>query len=367
MLKRFSVENFKNFNERTILDLSQPSNYEFNNEIVKDGIISKGLLYGPNGSGKSNLGLALFDIILHLTDKQKTIRRYNPYLCLNSQHEFAHFEYVFQFGDVEVIYQYSKTDPNSLVEEHLIIDNQETLFYNFQNHTGNVNLAGAENLNLSISNSPISRVKFIKNNALLLNNRITEAFNSFVDFVDNMLLFYSLDSRGYQGFQVGVSDVGEDIILNHHTQDFSNFLRGQGLNYNLIEKEVDGKLQLYCRFGTTEISFYKIASTGTTSLSLFYYWFTKLSSVSFAFIDEFDAFYHFELAASIIRMIKSITGTQIFLTTHNTDLMSNDLLRPDCYFLLGENQIKTITQLTDKELRRAHNLQKMYKAGAFHE
>ena len=45
--------------------------------------------------------------------------------------------------------------------------------------------------------------------------------------------------------------------------------------------------------------------------------------------------------------------------------MSNDLLRPDGYFLLENNSIKAIADLTDKELRQAHNLQKMYKAGAF--
>ena len=51
--------------------------------------------------------------------------------------------------------------------------------------------------------------------------------------------------------------------------------------------------------------------------------------------------------------------------THNTDLMSNDLLRPDCYFILENNSIKAISELTEKELRQAHNLQKMYQAGAF--
>ena len=74
-----------------------------------------------------------------------------------------------------------------------------------------------------------------------------------------------------------------------------------------------------------------------------------------------------------IRIIKSfvyikvneIEGVQVFTTTHNTDLMSNDLLRPDCYFLLKDNSIKAISGLTEKELRQAHNLQKMYKAGEF--
>ena len=83
-------------------------------------------------------------------------------------------------------------------------------------------------------------------------------------------------------------------------------------------------------------------------------------------MDEFDAFYHFELAEHIVEMLKKFENTQIIFTTHNTDLLSNDLLRPDCYFWLHENQITSLSDLTEKELRRAHNLQKMFKAGAFH-
>ena len=48
------------------------------------------------------------------------------------------------------------------------------------------------------------------------------------------------------------------------------------------------------------------------------------------------------------------------MTTHNTGVMSNDLLRPDCYFILDKT-IKPITALTGKELRKAHNLEKIYK------
>ena len=90
-----------------------------------------------------------------------------------------------------------------------------------------------------------------------------------------------------------------------------------------------------------------------------------MQNASFVFIDEFDAFYHFELAKSVENHLKKIKGVQIFTTTHNTDLMSNDLLRPDCYFILKDNEIKAISDLSEKELRLAHNLQKMYKAGAF--
>ena len=70
MLKRFSVTNFKNFKTKTVFELDKPANYEFNSEIVKNSIITKGIIYGINGSGKSNLALAIFDIVSHLTDKE---------------------------------------------------------------------------------------------------------------------------------------------------------------------------------------------------------------------------------------------------------------------------------------------------------
>lgn len=93
-----------------------------------------------------------------------------------------------------------------------------------------------------------------------------------------------------------------------------------------------------------------------------------MKEASFVFMDEFDAFYHFELfelSESVQNRVNEIDGVQIFTTTHNTDLMSNELLRPDCYFILKGNNIKALSDLTEKELRQAHNLQKMYKAGAF--
>lgn len=90
-----------------------------------------------------------------------------------------------------------------------------------------------------------------------------------------------------------------------------------------------------------------------------------MENVSLVYIDEFDALYHFGLSKEVQKLLNKLKGVQIFTTTHNTDFMSNDLLRPDCYFLLHGNKITTRSKLTDKEIRKAHNMQKMYMAGFF--
>jgi AAA15 family ATPase/GTPase len=77
MLTRFEVKNFKNFKDNFVLDFTKTKNYNFNPECVKDGVVNKAIIYGPNGIGKSNLGFAIFDIVSHLTDKNRNLEFYN--------------------------------------------------------------------------------------------------------------------------------------------------------------------------------------------------------------------------------------------------------------------------------------------------
>ena len=65
-----------------------------------------------------------------------------------------------------------------------------------------------------------------------------------------------------------------------------------------------------------------------------------------------------------VKELKKI-GVQFILTTHNTSILTNDLLRPDCYFLMKKDIIRSLSKRTSKELREAHNIEKMYKAGSF--
>jgi hypothetical protein len=366
MLKKFSVENFKGFKDKITFDIGSPSNYSFNSGIVENGCVTKGIIYGINSCGKSNLGLAIFDIIIHLTEKQKILQVYDFYLNMSGRKSFAEFEYIFVFDEHEVVYKYRKTDVNTLQDESLSIDDKEVIYYDFTKREGFTLLEGSDTLNASIkSESPISRVKYVNSNSILADNTENKVFKKFIDFVDHMLLFYSLDNRGYEGFMNGSEGIAEGIVNSGKVEDFQDFLKENDIIYDLYACEVDGRKAIYCHFENQDADFFKIASTGTRSLALFYYWYIRMKEATFVFIDEFDAFYHFELSERVEKRLRKIKGVQIFTTTHNTDLMSNDLLRPDCYFILRDNKINPIPNLTEKELRQAHNLQKMYKAGAF--
>ena len=68
----------------------------------------------------------------------------------------------------------------------------------------------------------------------------------------------------------------------------------------------------------------------------------------------------------IVKEMKK-AGAQVIITTHNTNVMTNELLRPDCYFIMDDKGIAPLFEKTDKELREAHNIEKMYKAGTFND
>ena len=90
-----------------------------------------------------------------------------------------------------------------------------------------------------------------------------------------------------------------------------------------------------------------------------------MSVASFVFIDEFDAFYHFRLSYEVCKQLFKL-NCQVFTTSHNTFLMTNELLRPDCNFIIANNKIKALVDCTEKELRWGHNIEKIYRAGAFY-
>lgn len=369
MLRRFKVENFKCFKDEFVFDLSSAKAYTFNSECVKNGIVNNAMIYGYNGSGKSNLGWAILDIIEHLTDKARWEFPYKHYTNAENDSNMASFEYEFMIDGKLVSYAYSKTDYKTMVNERFCIDGKELISMDRAN--GNTkficSLKGTETLNKEIKDGQLSVLKFVKNNSTLADNDINRVFRDFFTFVEHMLFFRSLEDRTYIGLETRKGTLEKDIIERGKVSDFEAFLNEANVKCKLDVVDVMGEKTLAFDFGKKKIFFSEIMSTGTSALMLFYCWYMQIleSEVSFVFIDEFDAFYHHELSRMVINKLKE-AGVQFVVTTHNTSIMSNDLMRPDCYFLMNSSRILPLPKCTEKELREAHNIEKIYKAGAFY-
>ena len=364
MLVKFAVTNYRGFANRIEWDLSKPSNYSFNTFAIKDGIIKNGIVYGPNGSGKSNFAMAIFDITNHLSQKWKKVNYYDNFTYTGKLNFPVKFEYAFKFMDDTLLYTYSKSPDGKLEEEELVVNNK-LIFCNKNSvltlddvefpmdSAVKANLANNAN-NVSIVNFLLTSYPLAKEHYLL----------KLQQFVNSMLWFRSVEKNEFMGLATAPANLDEYIIKNQLTRDFEDFIhRVSGQSFEFQDPKDDDK-ELYCVFGLGRIPFDKIASTGTQSLMLLYYWLKQMANASFVFIDEFDAFYHFRLSYEVCKTLFALP-CQAFTSSHNTYLMTNDLLRPDCNFILQDNKIKPLSDCTQKELRFGHNIEKMFRGNAF--
>lgn len=370
MLKSLKVSNFKLFQGPVCIDFSSTGNYEFHSEAIKHGIVKTSIMYGKNASGKTSLALAIFDIVSNLTDNFMNASNYDFY-----QNAFVHkpaeFEFSFIFDESELIYSYKKTDISTILSETLIINNRTVITYDKTQKDINllIDLKGAENLNVDLKALQISALKLVRNNCVLDDNKENEAFIDLCNFVNKMLLFWSLDTRDFIGYYpISNINIVDRIIKNGHFEDLKQFFKEAGFTDELEHSNRSGNNELYIKYNNTLVNFVKVASTGMRSLLLVYFWLENMKKKekcpSFVCLDEFDAFYHFELSKFVIKKLKE-SNCQVLLTTHNTSLFSNDLLRPDCYFICNKDKIVNAYNATDKELREGHNLEKLYRGGIF--
>lgn len=375
MLAKFSVKNFKNFAKKFTIDLSNIKQYAYSEACVKDGIVKTGLIYGPNSIGKSNLGKAIFDIVQTVTDKERRPDLYLSYANAKHPELATEFVYEFVFGSSRVRYEYSKLTYEDIIKEAFFIDGVEIVSrYGDSFHT---NLEGSATLNSNKLNSKISVMRFIKANAVLADNPTNNVVWSFFSFIDRMLMFSNLRQNYYQGFIVGNPAVDVEIIKKGKLAELETFLNSADVECSLKNLEINGQQKMFFYFGDNHyIDFWDNASTGTQSLVFFFYWYMQMQAdpslaPSFVYLDEFDAFYHEKTAAKVVELLRQ-TQSQVILTTHDSSLLTNELLRPDCAFnMLPEYKnsdsyvMGPLSSRTEKELRQALNIPKMFRAGAF--
>lgn len=365
MLKKFEVQNFKNFKNKMVIDFSDVMDYKFNNRCISNNILGKIIVYGKNSVGKTNLGLAIFDIVVHLTKKNVGPDLYDYYINFDLKKELVSFKYEFQFDNDIIEYSYKKDSKRKLVYEELILNNELIFNYDYSSNKGNLDGLSkiAPTLNLD-NNYEDSVLIYTVNNTILEKEH---PINKMIDYVTHMLWFRNLDENRYIGYKTKSDDYYEFIFEDDTLNEFEHFLHKAGVNEHLIVNEgLDGFKRLYFD-KIVPLPFFKTASSGTKTLYNFFYWYKTAEDVSLMFIDEFDAFYHFELAEIIVEIIEKMQNTQVILTSHNTNLLSNKIMRPDCYFIMTKDKITSFANATTRELREGHNLEKLYMSGEFGE
>jgi hypothetical protein len=295
---------------------------------------------------------------------------------------------VFIFDEKEVIYAYSKNTDEEIIYETLKIDNKcifETGNRDSKAEDKKNNLTGLKELapTLNFDNAPQgSLLKFFNNNSAIdPDHPIRKLF----EFVKKMLFIHG---KTYVG-TIKVNDFNSFIENKNLLEQFRKMLTKANVNDTLDlqpnernvtiardkfkENRIITNLPIESmNFDIMEkvltlngADFFKVSSSGTKDLYSIFYWLNKTSDYSLIFIDEFDSYYHFELAEYIVKMLQTDTKAQVLLNSQNTNLMSNRFMRPDCCFIISQEGIKSFKDATEMELREGHNLERLYQGGAF--
>lgn len=362
MLKKFTVSNYKNFKDEISLDFSKIGEYSFHMDCL-----SMRLIYGRNATGKTNFGRALIDLKTLLYGMFRNDEN-SVLINADSQKDTAKFIYEFLFGSDEVIYKYSRFENRNLCDEELYINGEAIFKCDFKNSKFDfqgLSIISAETVNTNrylnkdeMDNEYVLPfLTWLINNTTFSDDSVLIQLFEFVRkmgmiTVGNVLLYSNRDF---------LEDLKDPVYL-HNFEDFLNLM---GIECKLVLQELpDGQVELYFSHKKL-VPFYRTASSGMLALTSLYQ--KIVSNPSLIYIDDFAAFYHYEMAEKLISFFKTkYPKCQFIMTLHNTNLMTNKIMRPDCLFILSsKGTLTALCDATESELREGHNLEKMYISGEF--
>lgn len=376
MIRKFSVKNYKNFKNELTIDFTHVHEYKYNEYCIKNDLINKTIIYGRNSVGKSNLGTALYDIYYNAASSLPFLRNDNySYKNANAaSDELIEFKYSFSIDSCIIDYIYCKKDASTIISEKLIIDNDLIFEYDLQNDISNFSnlsvinandLNWIEFINMSKNKSEFndedtanpSALRYIMYNTIQKEQNIVYKLKQFISGMRFSTSFPNINSRMVYSNR----SIYDEINL----KKFQNFLNNYGIDCDLILiEESEGEKSIYFNYAKP-LKFFNNISSGTAALTKFYFRYLCGPKPTFVYIDEFDAYYHFELSEKIVDLLENEFDCQVILTSHNTNLLSNSIMRPDCFMILSNGKITPICEATNRELRQGHNLEKLYMNGEF--
>lgn len=310
-------------------------------------------------TGKTNFGRALIDLKTLLYGMFRNDEN-SVLINANSQEDTAKFIYEFQFGSDEVIYKYSRFENRNLCDEELYMNGEAIFKCDFKNSKFDfqgLSIISAETVNTKryLNKDEMDNEYVLPFLRWLINNTV---------FSDDSVLIQLFEYVRKMGI-ITVSNNRIHLSMFSYRKFFEDFLNLMGIECKLVLQELpDGQAELY--FSQNKlVPFYSTASSGTLALTSLYQ--KIVSNPSLIYIDDFAAFYHYEMAEKLICYFKDkYPECQFIMTSHNTNLMTNKIIRPDCLCLLSsKGTLTALCDATERELREGHNLEKIYISGEF--
>ena len=377
-IQEFSFGNFKSFKDIQTLNLSAAKIVSKNKEIDTTNVIAEEnkenisflkskAIYGANASGKSNVvdAFLAFNSIVNYSVKDEAILEtyIEPFkLSTETENEPSFFQLIFwhknvkyRYGfeaDKENIYAewlYAKPKDRELPffirEKESIIELDKT---NFSEGEKSITLLGGDSKENQI----------FRNNSLFLSTLSSFGFGKLSkELVKEITSTLIIGGLGYEGMYKIAMEAVKDKKMKKFIMDFLNYgdigIEDLDLFEESVDKEYNSKSDKYFEIfnknrilfsnrkkydqqlkhhANQSFEFNTDESEGTKKLfELSPFIYRTLKEKRPIIIDEFDARLHPLLTQKIVELFnsKENTGAQLIFCTHDTNLLSSNLLRRD--------------------------------------
>lgn len=368
MLAKMYLTNFLSFKERTEIDLTA-SKYSIlgKTNVYKSEILKGALFIGPNASGKSNALKGLSFIIKMIKGEGVSFNRYR---CLFSDNPIITIEYEFIFESKKVEYVIEYNIQTNSISENLKID--EITVLKRTGNTGELRIGQS----ITTDDQVDSETLFLRTASFNTGRFPQEpTLRKLMDFLQNSYIVdeYNWDARVGSTITRYAEEFGVEKINKYLTafkydfsMEYGSESEGAGLKLTL---GADNKMVFLKRKSFPFPNVLINESQGNQVFAdLLPHLIRVIENAGMLIVDEFGNSFHNKLAEKIISFfMENAKNSQIFITSHHTNLVSNSVFRPDQINLItflntaGSNA-KRLSQFKPRE---AQNLEKMYLGGMF--
>lgn len=375
MLTSIELKDYTTFINKTIFDFNATNYKILESTNVGDNRILKGALFvGENASGKTETLksiVLLLDLLLDNAEQNFIIKK-----SMYTKGTNFSLKYIFNIDDSDIKYEVEFSS-NTINCEKLYVNNKlklERLKNNGKTYFG-------ETKDIEDINPQLSLLKLEYYNTRFNNDKI---LNKWFEFLKNSIYINCLFG-GKLIKSYNPSRISEQLIYKYAEKNdatkLNEFINQLGYNSEIVfskqstnidktmvintEKEVIG----IKKKGTNFVMPLPLESTGNQTLMnmiLPIEYATKNSCM--IIIDEFSSGLHNDLEEALIKyFFNNSKNSQLFFTTHSTNLLDTYILRPDQIysFKFDSNEGTIIKRFSTENPRESQNIEKMYLNGVF--
>lgn len=375
MLTGIILKDYTTFTKETSFDF-KATNYKILDEsnVGRNRVLKGALFVGENASGKTqvlNSIVLLLDLLLDNAEQNFIIRK-----SMYTKGTKFSLTYTFDISGNDIKYSV-EFDSNTINSEKLYVNNelklerlQKSGKTYFQEEKDNTDI-----------NPGLSLLKLEYYNTRFNNDQV---LNEWFDFLKNSIyLNCLLGGRAIKSYNP--TKISEQIIEkyaeNNAASKLNQFIDKLGYNSEIVfnkqtfntDKTIvinpDTEVIGLKKKGTDFVMPLLLESTGNKAFM------SSILPINYAtknncmiIIDEFSSGLHNELEEALIKyFFNNSSNSQIFFTSHSTNLLDTSILRPDQIYSFEFDSKKgtSIKRFSDENPRESQNIEKMYLNGVF--